>query len=215
MTFRLSPILAGLAVLSAACGSTPPPAPKVEPPPVATTPPVEKPPPPPPKCESLDESCAAKEGTRARVADSGLSFEPPSGWLYAQEPELTVAKNDTAVVGVLVYDATDSKDAKKMAAARDTALGKLTKRLELTLPKAPIPWTVPQDAVKHDPFPLSMWERPGGTQGKKKGAVVVCTAKIEGTRMLLALGFVPDDAPNDAADAILKALKSIQTTKSP
>src|SRR5437868_3317609 len=109
--FLLASVAAPLVLVAAACGSKPPP-----PPPVVETahtvePPKPPPPKPPPKCEALDEACVGAAGTKARIQSSGLAFEPPAGWTYAQMDDGTIATSagKDSAMAVAVFDVPDKK----------------------------------------------------------------------------------------------------------
>jgi hypothetical protein len=209
MTTRLWSITLCLAV-SFGCGSKPPPpppAPKEEPPP--PPPPKKEEPPPPPKCEAMTESCTAQEGTKARIGESGLVFDPPVGWTYAQESDAAIAAMGESWLAVTIHDS-DPKDAKKQLEQREAALALLYKKIEVTPPKAKMAWgAAPAKKLKVGDMTISLWQVDGATHKGKKGPVLVMMAKHGTDKGLVGLAFVPDDDKSNADQAILKSIETI------
>jgi hypothetical protein len=192
--------------LSVAC-SKPQPPPQPPPPPVKEEVKVE--PPPPPKCEALTEKCAAASGTKAKIAKTDLAFEPPSGWVYAQTESATIAQTDDsgAVAVIAGYDAGDPKE-KKAEANREAQFEALIKQVNVGFKKK-VNWKKkPDDTKEAAGLKISLWEVDGAaTRGDKKGALLIFTAPIEGTKVLLGVGFVADEDKSPAASIV----KSIDT----
>lgn len=199
----VGPVLSG-------CGSDPPPepeVPKVEPPPEP-----EPPPPPPPECKALDEKCKADASTQARLAHTDLAFVPPSGWLYAQEADLTITQTEEGG-GALAMTAFESKDpkSKETKAARESAVETLSRAVGLELPvknkkKVSPNWDKPDGDVKVGEMTLQMWQFEGATRGSKQGPVLFFAAK-SGETQLIGIGFAPTGDSSD--QDILKALETI------
>jgi hypothetical protein len=198
--------LFALAVAVAACGSPPPP---VEP--VPTAAPTEEPPPEPPpkKCESLDEGCKAKIGTAAKIAGSDYVLQPPKGWIYARLDKATVAQIDTksAVLAIVGYEPDPKAPAAKKQ--RDTKLAELA---ELVGVQLPAPKTLPAKAdqtKKKGDFTLLSWQWDKAKRGDEQGALLVLSAEQSG-RVLLGLGFVPENDSSNSDAGIMSAFDSIE-----
>ncbi len=208
MLFRPFPFAASLAIagLAVACSSTPPPQPpEPEPPP----PPKAEVKPPPPKCESLDEKCEGGSGKKAKVVGVPFTFEPASGWTYAQEEKVSIAvsgEGGPALV-VLSHDAGDSKTE---GANRDAALEELVKRLELTLPgKKKVGWKKPAEVKNVGDLKVSLYQIEGAKRGDKKGPLLVFAAPLPEKKAMLGVGFVPEDDQTSADAAILQSIESL------
>lgn len=203
-----------LVALACACGSKPQPAASAPPAPSASV--AVAPPLPPPKCESLDEKCVGVTGERARVVLSRLSFQPPPGWAFAQEPEQTIATSGAARVAIAVYDAApNEKDEKAAAKNREAALAKLFQRLSVTPPaKKAMPWSAkPDKTTVAGALKISLWQIDGASADKLHAPIVLAHAKIvgaPGVAGVIAVGFVPDDDKGGSDGAILSAIDSLR-----
>jgi len=217
----MSRITASLAafgfVLVLGCGSKPPPAPppkpvveapKPKPKPVVEKP---KPPPPPPPCEAVAEKCTAEKTTVARIAHTTeLVFTPPLGWIYAQEPDASVAEvSDEGPGFAIAAIEVVAKDAAKTNTARDAAVGSLAKRLGITLPKQKINWKKADKTVDVDGHPFALHQIEGAMRAGKKGPLLVFTTTLGDTSAIVGAGFVDDDDKTDADVAILDSMKTI------
>jgi hypothetical protein len=207
--------LVALVALVCSCGSKPPPPASTPPSPSASVAVAPPPPPPPPKCESLDEKCVGATGKRARVVLSRLSFEPPPGWAFAQESELTIASSGAARLALAVYDAApNEKDEKATAKNRDAVLAKLLQRLSVTPPaKKAMPWSAkPDKTTVAGALKISLWQLDGASADKLHGPIVLAHAKMTGpggVAGVIAVGFVPDDDKAGSDGAILSAIDSL------
>jgi hypothetical protein len=217
----MSRITASLAafgfVLVLGCGSKPPPAPppkpvveapKPKPKPVVEKP---KPPPPPPPCEAVAEKCTAEKTTVARIAHTTeLVFTPPLGWIYAQEPDASVAEvSDEGPGFAIAAIEVVAKDAAKTNTARDAAVASLAKRLGITLPKQKINWKKADKTVDVDGHPFALHQIEGAMRAGKKGPLLVFTTTLGDTSAIVGAGFVDDDDKTDADVAILDSMKTI------
>lgn len=205
------PLLPLALALTVGCGPKPQPPPETPPEPVAEVAPPPKPP--PPKCEALDEKCAAKDNTHAKIARSDLVFTPPSGWTYAQMSGATVAEQADATVAIAGYDS--DKDAKKDAANRDAAFADLLKQIGIENPgnKKKVNWKKADTAHPVGDFKLDLWEVKDWARGSKKGPLVVVAGPTTEGKGIIIIGFVPTDDKSGADDAILKAIDSLGTAK--
>jgi hypothetical protein len=198
--------LVAVVILVAACGSPRrKPIVEPEPPPV-----VEAEPPPPPPCEALEEKCAAKDDTKARIAKTKLIFTPAAGWMYAQGTDATIAEvsSDGSAFAIAGYES-DPKDAKKDAANRELAFEALAKAIGVTPPaKKKVNWKKPGDTKDVSGKKVSLFELEGAERSSKKGPMLVIHAPIADGQALLGVGFVPDDDQNGPA-AIMKAVESL------
>jgi hypothetical protein len=207
--FRSALLLwAGAALFACGSGAVPPPE-EPEPEPVAEPEPE---PAPKPECKSLDEKCAATADTQAAIAKTDLVFIPPAGWLYAQEPEVTITQTAEGGGGLSVT-AIEAKDPKsrETRTRRDEAIEKLASALGLTLPeknrKRVSPnWDRPDGDVKVGEMTLEMWQFEGAGRGSKMGPVLFFSTR-RGDTLLLGMGFAPKGDSSDAE--IMKALETI------
>jgi len=199
----------------AACASKPPPSPpKPAPEPVASAKP--EPPPPPPKCEALEEHCVAKDGAKAKIVDSPLRIEPPSGWEYAQEKDATVAIQGGASLAVTTHDVGDARDLKKQLTLRLNAFDALLKLIGVKPPAARFFWMkTPEMVKKIGDLKVTLWQLDGATKEKTKGPLVVFVAPLPQNKALLGVGYVPDDDKSGADQAILKAVDSLSAPVDP
>lgn len=206
--------------LVSGCGSAPKPPPPAPPPApvVAQKPkpkedPFEKPLPPPPKCESMEEKCVADKATHARVAEAGaVMFVPPNGWTYAQEATVSIAQTSDDGPAIAIAAAKTVVPAKgpgPMEHLRDTTLQALAERLGVKLPKQKIAWKKIDKTLTIGSYSIALYQVEGATRAGKKGPLLVFTTPLEGTRILLGIGFVDDDDQTDADGAILASIQSI------
>ena len=202
--------LFALALAAAACGSTPPP---VEPVPTAEPTEEPAPPPAPKKCESLDEGCKAKIGTAAKIAGSDYVLQPPKGWIYARLDKATVAQVDGkgAVLAIVGYE----PDAKAPAAKkqRDTKLAELAELVGVQLPAPKTLPVKPNQTKKKGEFNLLSWQWDQAKRGDEQGALLVLSAEQAG-RVLLGLGFVPENDSSNSDAGIMSAFDSIEKGES-
>lgn len=201
-------VAAGL--VTAGCGSSDPPPPK----PPATV--KKKPPPPPPpepQCVSLAEKCTADASTRADIPGTNLSFVPPSGWLFAQEAEVTLAQTPDGGPCLAMASFASSGDA-NIESGRQAAMDVMLRSLGLELPepknkrKPLIDWKKAQSSTEVGALKLDLWQVEGGERASVKGSVLVVRLESAG-RTVLATGFAPSDDSSDADKAIMSAFETI------
>jgi hypothetical protein len=198
--------LAALAAASAGCPKPPPP----EPPP----PPAEvkaEPPPPPPKCESISEKCQGKPDTKAKITNSELVFVPATGWIYAQQSSSTIAQTADGTSGIVFLGIQfDAKDFKKEAATRDAAIAELVKQLGVAPLKRKVNWKKPQKDEAIGTLKMQLWQLDEpGMRGAKKGQVLVVSAPAGDGKVVVGVGYVPDDDSSGADVAIMKSIESL------
>lgn len=192
-----------LAALAAGCP---------KPPPVVPPPDPAAEPPPPPKCESVSEKCQAKPTTAAKITGVSLAFTPALGWIYAQMSSATIAQaSETGpAIAFMGFDG-DPKDAKKDAAARDTALGELAKQLGLAPLKRKVNWKKPDEAKTIGTMKIGLWQLEEAQRGPRKGPLLlVVGATGDGTKELIGVGFVPDTDNTQADAAIMRSIESLR-----
>ena len=204
------PLLPLALALSLGCKPKPPKPPEPPPEPTVEAPPPPKPP--PPKCEALDEKCAAKDDTHAKIARSDLVFTPPKDWHYAQMSGATVAETGDATLAVAGYDS--DKDAKKDAANRDAAFADLLKQIGIDNPgnKKKVPWKKANAPHPVGDYKLELWELPDWQRGTKKGPLLVVAGPTADGKGIIVLGFVPAD-DDKSGDLPVKAIDSLGTSK--
>lgn len=168
-----------------------------------------EPEPPPPKCEALDEKCKAKDDTQAKIAKSDFSFKPTKGWVYAQGADATVAQTGDDGAAVALAQAETGTDAKQEGAKRDAALEELAKQIGVTLPKKKVNWKKPAEKKPVGSLEVGLWQLDGGARGEKKGPLLIFGATLPEGKVLLGVGFVPDDDSSGADAAILASIESI------
>lgn len=191
-----------LLVSAFACKKAPPPKP-----PTSVTAEVDAAPP-PPKCETLSEACEAKAGTHAKVRPSNWTFEPPTGWVYAQEEHGAVANLGAAALAI---DTFESGTAKQEAEKRDAALVALFSKIGATFPKKKPAWPKkPAKTMEVGTLSVSLFQFDGAARESKKGPVLVFAAKLPGDTFLMGAGFVADDDSTNADQAILKSIESLR-----
>ena len=204
-------MLIGAAALTAACSSTPPP----------ETPPIEAPapepkepvPPPPPPCEALSEDCAAEAETRARIAKSELRIRPVKGWKYAQGADATVAQSSEEGAAMAVAEVETGTDAKAEPGKRDEALEALAKQINVTLPKKKVTWKKPLEEKSVGEMKLGLWQLDGATRGEKKGPLLIFAGPTSEGKVILGIGFVPEDDSSGSDAAILESIESISAAE--
>lgn len=210
MVYRTFKAIAPLALLvvAAACGGNKP---DTETPDDANTAQVVDTPPPPPRCESLDEKCAAKKNTVAKVKSAKLTFHPAESWTYAQGDAQTIAQVSEEGAVVVFGSYTPDKDAKKDTAARDEALAEVIKAVNVTPPKGfKVNWKKPENTQTVNGIELNVWTAAGTERAKKKGTLLVLQAPLkDGEPALLGLGFAADD-DEAGMGAVSKAIESIK-----
>ena len=193
--------------LCSACSSTPP----AETPTQDTVEPEPEPPPPPkPKpCEALDEKCEADADTRSKIAKSALKFRPVKGWTYAQGAEATVAQQGESGAAVAVAEVETGTDAKAEPTKRDEALEALAKQIGVTPPKKKVTWKKPLEEKSVGEMKVGLWQLEGANRGDKKGPLLIFAGQVAEGKVLLGLGFVPEDDTSGADAAILESIDSI------
>jgi hypothetical protein len=206
----LSGLWLPLGLAPAGCGSDPAPPPEVPAPEPAPEP--EPPPPPKPECKALDEKCKADASTQALLAHTDLAFVPPSGWIYAQEADLTITQTEDGG-GALAMTAFEAKDpkSKETKASREGAIETLARAAGVELPmknkKRVAPnWDKPDGDVKVGDMTLQMWQFEGASRGSSQGPVLFFAART-GDTQLVGLGFAKTGDTSD--QDILKALETI------
>lgn len=153
-----------------------------------------------------------KEGTKARIVDSGLRFEPPLGWEYAQQSNATVATTSNASLAVTTHDVGDPKDLRKQLTLRLDAFDALLKLVGVTPPRARYFWMKPSDMVKKlGDLKVTLWQLDGASREKSKGPLLIFAATLSPTKALIGVGYVPDDDKSGADAAILKAIDTLST----
>lgn len=202
--------LAGGVLVLPGCGSDPVPEPEV--PKVEAPPEPEPEPPPKPPCKALDEGCKADASTQARLAHTDLAFVPPSGWVYAQEDDLTITQTEDGggALAMTAYEAADPRS-KEAKASRESAIETLARAAGVELPvknkkKVAPNWDKPDGDVKVGDMTLQMWQFEGATRGSAQGPVLFFAA-LAGDTQLVGLGFAKTGDTSD--QDILKALETI------
>jgi hypothetical protein len=194
----------GLVIGCAGCQSAaplPPPAPPPPPPPVVEAPP-------PPKCEKVEEACVAGADTRARIAQVGWQFAPPVNWIYAQGEDLTIATGQNAVMGVSVHQVVD---AKKERADREEALRLIVGQLGVTLPKKKSYIAKrPDKKQKVGQIDVDFYQFEGAQLDGRMGPVLFFVVKASNEQTLMGVGFVPNDDGDNADQAIMTAIESLE-----
>ncbi len=172
------------------------------------------PPPPPPKCESAEEACRAKAGTRANVRSVGWDFAVPVGWQYVQWPECTLVSSDTAAlaIGATPEKNKDDKAKKevKPPEAKENALRELADRATIALPKRRGLLARKPDKVEQTgELKMSFFQFEGTKREQMKGTALVVTAELSESRTLIGLGFVADDDKSNSDESIMQSLSSL------
>jgi hypothetical protein len=214
MTRLLSRAAASLALAAAVACARPPPA---QPTAIVEQEPEEPEAPPPPPCESIDEGCVAKGDTRARIAGSGgWTLNVPEGWTYAQQESTTIATSKGSALALTTYESpgTGKKNQKKDAALKDQALTALVEELAVEFPKA--------KGKKRVTFPRKIDERiavgaievalaqlDGPVRKSMRGSLLAFSAALPEGKVIVGVGFVPDDDLGNADAAILRSIDSI------
>jgi hypothetical protein len=195
------------ALALAACSKPPPPAPPPEPKDEWSAPPP-APKPPPPKCEALEEKCAAKEGTKAKIAGSSLVFTPVKGWKYAMTAEATLALPEEvgSALAILTFDV----EPKKEKEARDKALDALAGKLGITLPKKKPNWKDTSHKRTIGKLEANLFQIKEVKREGKAGPLLIVAAALPDGRGLMAVGFVPADDSTSADEAIMTSFDSIR-----
>lgn len=206
-------VLAALALATAVVACAKPPKPPPPPPP----PVVEAPPPAPPPCERLEEACTADAKTKAKVSSSELTFTPPAGWKYAQEPDGTIATADRSALVLVVKDVgpASAKGAEKeRAKVRDQAAEVALKRLGVTFKKRKKPvWPrKPDKTMKIGDLSVALFQMEGALRETTSGPLLAFTADVPGSKLLVGFAFVPADDTSGADEAVLRSLESLGAT---
>lgn len=185
---------------------------------VAPGPPVPAAPPPapPPRCESLDELCAAAEGTRANIGTAGTSFAVPLGWHYSQGASRGIARGASGNAVLVVALAAPSDEPglvatiEQEAAAlgiRNLELKKLRSRLKKADGKMPTHsnsvelWEVNEQHQKTSPE----------LGDKGKGTLLVGLDRGTAAQAVVILAFVSEAAAQgDAPKLIMQAVGTLR-----
>ncbi len=149
----------------------------------------------------------ASAETRARIGQVGWQFAPPATWIYAQGETLTIATGKNAVMGVTVHPIVDVK---KERAEREDALRLVTKQLGVTLPKKKTYITKkPDQKQKVGDVDVDFYQFEGAKLEGRTGPLLFFVAKASKERVLIGVGFVPDDDDDNADQAIMTAIQSL------
>ena len=166
---------------------------------------------PKPKCESFGENCTATADTQAKIAGSDLVFIPPEGWIYAQQPDVTMTKTEGSAGGMAVvgYEAGKADEAK----ARDQNYERLLQLLELTPPERfkvrYVPsWNKPEASRKSGDMEIKLWQADGAKRGGKVGFLNVLLGTDSTGKKILGVVFTPEN-DEKTADAVNKSLETI------
>lgn len=172
----------------------------------------EPPKPPPPKCEKLEEKCESKGGKKAKIPGSLLVFEPTNGWTYAQQEKITVAQlaDEDACQGLVGHEVAD---AKKVDAARQTALELLAAELKLTLPKTKVQWKS-GEKYEQSKVPQLRWTLEKVVRGAKKGDLLIVGTQPNDGKAVLGVAFVPSD-DDKSIEKVLKSFDTIGAGEAP
>jgi hypothetical protein len=170
-----------------------------------------KPPPPAPKCEALDEKCASKKATKAKIGGSDFQLTPPEGWVYAQLADGLVAQVD-AEGAVMVVRGVTIPDAKKEE--RDKHVEELAKLVGASLGKKKINWKAKADITKDlAKSKADFWLLEGAVRGKAKGVVLAMWSGRGDGKALVGLVFVPSDDSKKSDEAALAAFDTLMGAK--
>ncbi len=152
----------------------------------------------------------AKEGASARVVDSGLRFEPPVGWEYAQQADATVVTSSGARFAMTTHEVGDARDVRKQLTLRLNAFDALLKLMGVTPPRARYFWMKTPDMVKKvGNLKVTLWQLDGASREASKGPLLIFAAPLSRTKALIGVGYVPEDDKSGADAAILKAIDTL------
>jgi hypothetical protein len=180
----------------------PPSAPPPPPPPMVEAP--------PPKCDKVEDACVAAAETRARIGQVGWQFAPPVSWIYAQGQDLTIATDKNAVMGIAVHQTVDVKNRR---AEREEALRLVARQLGVTVPKKKsfIPKR-PEHKQKVGDLDADFYLVEGARLDDRRGQLLFFVIKASSEQVVVGAGFVSDDDSNNADQAIMTAIQSLQPT---
>ena len=204
-----------LVLLSAALPGCPEPPPPVEPKPEPPPPP---PPKPKPKCKTLEEACAAKATTGAKIPGTSFVFAPPAGWIYAQGEDGTITQMDDTGPVMLVASVETTSDADQARKRREEKLEALLALAGVTPPggKNPTLKPVPKpEAIEGTELKGLYWQfpLPGQTATAKradKGGDLFVFVVPVAEQEIIGLGYVPKTDETQADVAIMQSLGSIE-----
>jgi hypothetical protein len=168
-----------------------------------------KPPPPAPKCESLDEKCASKKATKAKIGGSDFQLTPPEGWVYAQLADGLLAQVD-ATGGAMVVRQVTVSDPKKELAERDKHIEELAKLLDVTMGKAKVKWKdKPFDSKDVAKSKADLWLVMSVSRAKTSGLVLAMWSPRGDGKALVGLVFKPNEDANKTDEVAVAALQSL------
>ncbi|AKT39840.1 hypothetical protein [Chondromyces crocatus] len=195
------------AALSSACSSTPAPeSPSQDiPEPVQETPDPPKPKP----CEALEEKCESGADTRAKIAKSSHVIHPINGWTYAQGADATVSQHSADGAALAIAEVETGTDAKQEPAKRDEAVEELAKQIGVTVPKKKVTWKKPLEEKAVGDLKIGLWQIDGAARGDKKGPLLIFAGPTGEGKVLLGIGFVPEDDSTGSDASILESIDSI------
>jgi hypothetical protein len=175
----------------------PPPAPMVEAPPA-------------PKCDKVEDACVAAAETRARLGQVDWQFAPPVSWIYAQGEDLTIATDKKAVMGVTIHQTVEVKNRR---AEREEALRLIARQLGVTIPKKKsfIPKR-PEHKQKVGDLDADFYLFEGAKLDDRTGQLLFFVINASSEQVVVGAGFVSDDDSDNADQAIMTAIQSLQRT---
>jgi hypothetical protein len=145
--------------------------------------------------------------TRARIGQAGWDFAPPEGWTYAQGADVTTATAQSATLGVVARDGATWRNERWV---REQTLRLVAERLGLTLPrKRELIKRKPDQKEKVGELAVDLYQLDGAAHEGKKGPLLVFSARIGPSKMLVGVGFVADDDKDNSDAAIMKSIESI------
>ena len=146
--------------------------------------------------------------TRARIGQAGWHFAPPATWIYAQGEELTIATGKNAVMGVTLQAI---GDVKKERTEREEVLRRIAGQLGVTLPKKKAYIAKkPDQKQKIGEFDVDLYQFEGAKLDGRTGPLLFFVAKATKEQVLIGAGFVADDDSDNADQAIMTAIASME-----
>lgn len=187
-------------------------APVAAPPATTSEAPLPPPPPPPPKCESLEEHCAADASTHVPIADSGVSFVPPTGWQHAKEASGGITESGDHLA-VLYYAVAVGDTPEQILAAVEAGVARL-KLADVKMDAFKKRLKSPQDKMEIGGAEAKLWEidkskqKVDPTLDGRAGAALVVTVPV-GSKLVVVVGFVVKPDAEAQVEAMLGSIKSL------
>jgi hypothetical protein len=135
---------------------------------------------------------------------------PPAGWKFARASDRTLAAGPAAIIAVTTYDRLNT------SRPRETVLRDVAERLGVVLPdrKSLFP-KKPHQRHTVGEVGLSLYQFDRIRRSQENGVMVIFTTDLPSDAAVLGVAFVADNDRDNADQAILRAIESLNPPVAP